>query len=116
MHICDLTTLYIDGGEGGVNTYLTEKARYLAEYGSSHRHMIIVPGAHNTLRSLFKSTLYTLRSPRFYYNPHHRVMICFRQVTQLLQQAKPDLIEVDCTYVLGHWARTAMGRRRVSLA
>jgi alpha-1,6-mannosyltransferase len=115
MHICDLTTLYIDGGEGGVNTYLTEKARYLAAQGDAYRHTIIVPGATSTTSSLFGSTVYTLRSPRFCYNPYHRVLTGFRQVKGLLQDTKPDLIEVDCTYLLGHWARAAMGTRRVPL-
>jgi alpha-1,6-mannosyltransferase len=115
MHICDLTTLYIDGGEGGVNTYLTEKARYLSDQGKAYRHTIIVPGAHTATRALFGSALYTLRSPKFCYNPHHRVLTSFQQVKQLLSTLRPDLIEVDCVYFLGRWARAAMGERRVPL-
>src|SRR5262245_28859953 len=105
MHICDLTTIFIAGGEGGVNSYLTEKARYLSSQGTAYRHTVIVPGAHNTRRALFGSTLYTLQSPTFCYNPHHRVLTHFHQVKQLLSRLKPDLIEVDCVYFLGHWAR-----------
>jgi alpha-1,6-mannosyltransferase len=115
MHICDLTTLYIEGGEGGVNTYLNEKARYLSEHRDGHRHSIIVPGAKNATHSLFGSMVYTLRSPRFFYNPHHRVLISFRQIKQLLTTIKPDLIEVDCIYHLGRWACAAMGKPRVPL-
>ena len=48
MRICDLTTLYIDGGAGGVNTYLLEKARYLADYDGVTDHTIIAPGARHT--------------------------------------------------------------------
>jgi alpha-1,6-mannosyltransferase len=115
MHICDLTTLYIDGGEGGVNTYLTEKARYLADQGAPYAHTIIVPGATNTTRVLFHSTVHTIRSPRFFYNPHHRIMTDVHQLKRLLMDVKPDLIEVDCSYFLAHWARTVMGKRRVPL-
>jgi alpha-1,6-mannosyltransferase len=115
MHICDLTTLYIDGGEGGVNTYLTEKARYLSTQGNAYRHTIIVPGAQNTTRSLFGATVYTLQSPHFCYNPQHRILTSLHTVKQLLRNVKPDLIEVDCVYFLGYWARAAMGRRRVPL-
>ena len=57
MRICDLTTLYIDGGAGGVNTYLLEKARYFADYDGVTHHSIIVPGAQNAKQSLFGSTL-----------------------------------------------------------
>ena len=115
MHICDLTTLYIDGGEGGVNTYLTEKARYVANRGVPYSHTIIIPGATNTTRCLFGSTVHTIRSPRFFYNPHHRILTDVHQLKQLLMDVKPDLIEVDCIYFLAHWARTVMGKRRVPL-
>ncbi|MGE3539705.1 MAG: glycosyltransferase [Candidatus Tectimicrobiota bacterium] len=115
MRICDLTTLYIDGGAGGVNTYLMEKARYLAEYGGGTHHTIIVPGAQNTRQSLFNSTIYTIKSPRFFYNPHHRILAHYWQVKQLLRATKPDVIEVDCVYFLGRWAQAAMGARHVPL-
>lgn len=115
MHICDLTTLYIEGGGGGVNTYLIEKARYLAEHHATFRHTIIVPGNRNATRSLYGSTVYTLRSPRFFYNPHHRIMMHSRHVKQLLAEMKPDLVEVDCIYFLGRWAAAALGPRRVPL-
>jgi alpha-1,6-mannosyltransferase len=114
MHICDLTTLYIDGGEGGVNTYLTEKARYFADCRDV-KHTIIVPGASNTQWSLFRSTLYTLKSPRFFYNPHHRILTRYAQIKHLLTTLKPDLIEVDCAHILGHWVVAALGQRRVPL-
>ena len=115
MHICDLTTLYIDGGEGGVNTYLTEKARYLAAHGGAGQHTIIVPGATDAKRTLFRSTLYTVKSPRFFYNPHHRVVTDHRGIKRLLEAVKPDVVEVDCVYFLGRWALAALGRRKVPL-
>src|SRR5262245_31301743 len=115
MRICDLTTLYIDGGAGGVNTYLLEKARYLADYDGMTHHTIIVPGARHTKQSLFGSTLYTIKSPRFFYNPHHRILTNYLQIKQLLTAVRPDLIEVDCSYILGRWAQAAMGKRHVPL-
>jgi alpha-1,6-mannosyltransferase len=110
MRICDLTTLFIDGGAGGVNTYLTEKAQYLTENHPQHHHTIIVPGARDTTQTLFASTVYTLRSPRLIYNPQHRVLTQFRHIKQILQATKPDLIEVDCLYFLGHVAASATAR------
>jgi alpha-1,6-mannosyltransferase len=115
MRICDLTTLYIDGGAGGVNTYLLEKARYLAGYDGVANHTIIVPGARYTKKSLFGSTLYTIKSPRFFYNPHHRILTNYLQLKHLLRSVRPDLIEVDCSYLLGRWAQAAMGKGRVPL-
>lgn len=115
MRICDLTTLYIDAGAGGVNTYLTEKARYLAEHGGGAQHTIIVPGAQNTKQALFRSTLYTIKSPRFFYNPHHRILANYPRIKQLLTAIQPDIVEVDCMYLLGRWAQAALGPRRVPL-
>lgn len=115
MRICDLTTLYIDGGAGGVNTYLAEKARYFSMQGGAIEHTIIVPGAQHSVQSHFGSTLYTIKSPRFLYNPHHRILANYRAIQQLLTAIKPDMIEVDCVYLLGHWALAAMGKRRVPL-
>jgi hypothetical protein len=63
MRICDLTTLWIDGSTcGGVNTYLVEKARYLAQRGAAE-HVIVVPGEHTGKQRLYGSTLYTIKSP-----------------------------------------------------
>lgn len=111
MHICDLTTLFIDAGAGGVNTYLTEKARYLNEQHTKHRHTIIVPGAKNTTQTLFDSTVYSVHSPRLIYDPHHRVMTHFRHIKQIIKAVQPDLIEVDCLYFLGHVAAAATEQR-----
>lgn len=107
MRICDLTTLYIDGGEGGVNTYLTEKARDLAER-SDCEHLVIVPGASSEVRELFGSRVYTVKSPRLPSNPQHRVLANFREVKRILRRERPDLVEVDCAYFLGQVARRAL--------
>lgn len=115
MHICDLTTLYIEDGAGGVNTYLTEKARYVAEHGAGRRHTIIVPGAQHAKQTLLTSTLYTVKSPRFFYNPHHRILASYRRIKQLLTVIRPDIIEVDCLSLLGRWAQRALAPRRVPL-
>lgn len=107
MRICDLTTLYIDGGEGGVNTYLLEKARYLqARPGASH--IAVVPGERDERRELFGSVVYTLRSPSLPSNPQHRVLTRFAEVRRILRAESPDIIEVDCAYLLGQVATRAL--------
>ncbi|HBP17432.1 MAG TPA: hypothetical protein DEA08_06535 [Planctomycetes bacterium] len=111
MHICDLTTLYIDHGEGGVNTYLFEKARHLAaqrEQGSPVRHTIVVPGRRDTRRQLFGSTLITVKSPSLPSNPQHRVLARVKEVKRILRDLRPDIVEVDCAYLLGQVAKSAL--------
>ena len=108
MRICDLTTLWIDGGTGGgVNTYLAEKARYLAQRGGAE-HVIVVPGARTRTLRLHGSTLYTIKSPRLPTNPQHRVLWNLAAVTKILQDERPSVVEVDCAYLLGQVAATAL--------
>lgn len=100
MRICDLTTLWIDGSTcGGVNTYLVEKARYLAQRDAEH--IIVVPGEHTRTQRLYGSTLYTIKSPRLPANPAHRVLWNRSAVTQILQDVRPSVVEVDCASLLG---------------
>jgi len=109
MHICDLTTLWIDGDGGGVNTYLLEKARYLAGRPDT-THTIIVPGKRSEKRLLFGSTVFTIKSKPLPSNPQHRVLTQFAEVKRLLRQQDPDIVEVDCAYMLGQVARGALSR------
>lgn len=112
MRVLDLNTLYIDGGEGGVNTYLREKSRYLTESGlldgRSARHVIVVPGRRTERTRLEGATLYTIRSPQLPGNPHHRVLIDFPRVRAILREETPHIVEVDVSYLLGHVAATTL--------
>jgi alpha-1,6-mannosyltransferase len=109
MRVCDLTTLYIDGGQGGVNTYLYEKARTLSEQG--HGHVIVVPGERDEKRRLFGSTVYTIKSRSLPSNPAHRVLSRFQEVRRILRDEVPSVVEVDCAYMLGQVAVEALGGR-----
>lgn len=119
MRVLDLNTLYIDGGEGGVNTYLREKARCLADRGAMQgrpvAHTIVVPGESTRKTHLGASTLYTVRSPRVPGNPQHRLLVDCARITRILKDENPDVIEVDCSYLLGHIARRALRPHRVPL-
>ena len=100
LRVCDLTTLYLDGGQGGVNTYLLEKARYFASRPDI-AHAIVVPGRRSERRALFGSTVYTLKSPPLPSNPEHRVLTQFGEVERILKDETPTVVEVDCAYLLG---------------
>ena len=113
VRICDLTTLWIDGGTcGGVNTYLHEKARYLAQRGGDE-HVIVVPGEQTRTQRLYGSTLYTIKSPRLPVNPSHRVLWNLSAVTKILQDELPNVVEVDCAYFLGKVAADTLRLRNV---
>jgi alpha-1,6-mannosyltransferase len=108
LHVLDLTTLFIDGGSGGgVNTYLTEKARYLS--AQPHvEHTIVVPGDRDETTRLHGSRLVRLKSHRLPWNPEHRVLLRLRRVRRLLRDLRPDLVEVDCVSPLGRAAARAL--------
>ncbi len=112
MRICDLNTLFIDGGAGGANTYLREKARFFTELGDAVEHHLIVPAGCTERRRLFGSTLHAIHSPRLPQNPQHRLLIHFPLVRRILRELKPDVVEVDCSYLLGHVAASALAGRR----
>lgn len=114
LRVCDLTTLYLDGGQGGVNTYLLEKARYFAGRPDVS-HVIVVPGRRTERRTLFASTIYTLKSPALPSNPEHRVLTQFGAVERILQDETPTVVEVDCAYLLGKVAAQALADRRVPI-
>src|SRR5262245_18544737 len=120
MRVLDLNTLYIDGGTGGVNTYLREKARCFAETlapctGEPIEHAIVVPGARHDRSSLEPSTLITVKSPRIPWNAQHRLLVDFGRVAALIDEVQPDVVEVDTSYFLGHVAARAIGARRVPI-
>jgi alpha-1,6-mannosyltransferase len=110
MRICDLTTLFIDGGQGGVNTYLLEKARYIAKRPDLS-HVVVVPGVKDDKRDFYGSTLYTVKSRSLPGNPSHRVLARFRDVKRILRDESPSVVEVDCAYMLGDVAASALGGR-----
>jgi alpha-1,6-mannosyltransferase len=113
MKVLDLTTLYMDGGEGGVNTYLREKSRFLSE-ARGYRHTVIVPGSRSSTTRLWKTTVHCIQSPRLPRNPHH-VLADFRRIGRLLAEEEPDVVEVDVSYLLGHVAARALRARRVPI-
>ena len=112
MRILDLTTLYIDGGEGGVNTYLHEKARTLEARGDAC-HVLVVPGERDEQRALFGSTVHVIASRRLPSNPQHRVLTRFAEVQRIIRDERPDVVEVDCAYLLGKVAAQALAPRSV---
>ncbi|MBI3723246.1 glycosyltransferase [bacterium] len=115
MRVCDLTTLYIDGGEGGVNTYLLEKARYFSSLREVESHTIIVPGERDEKLELHGSTVWKIRSPRLPSSPgpESRVLVSFDRIRRILREESPSVVEVDNAYFLGRVASGALRSRNV---
>jgi alpha-1,6-mannosyltransferase len=114
VRVLDLTTLYLEGAESGVNTYLQEKARYFSTRPDIE-HVLILPGAKTEQQQLFDSRLHTIRSPRLPSNPEHRVLTGFGEVRRLLREERPTVVEVDCAYLLGKVANKALASQDVPI-
>ena len=107
MRICDLTTLFTEGAESGMNTYLREKARYCSTR-SDLEHVIVVPGRETKVERWFDSKVCTIKSRRLPWNEDHRLLFDHDAVRTVLRSERPDVVEVDSAYFLGRVARKAL--------
>lgn len=78
---------------GGVKTYLTEKARYVAA-DPRHRQVLVIPGAHDAVTVTPGVTTYRLRGPRIPTQTHYRFLLAPRTTRRIFQHERPHLIEV----------------------
>ncbi|HSJ26183.1 MAG TPA: glycosyltransferase [Longimicrobiales bacterium] len=107
MKLCALTQSYADTG-GGVRTMIhAERDRFRAMPGAEH--VLIVPGAEDTVTRDGNLTTYTIRSPFVPGSSVYRLLLRSRAVLRILEAEKPDVIEAHCAYNLP-W--TAMLHRR----
>jgi alpha-1,6-mannosyltransferase len=104
---CDLTQSWSDVG-GGVRTYLLHKRRHILEQ-TPHRHLMIIPGAHDEVVEEERAVTVTVASPHVPGSPHYRLMLRNGAVRSALERFGPDLIECQDAYNLP-WA--AIGHRR----
>ena len=104
---CDLTQSWSEQG-GGVRTYLLHKRQHIIER-TRHRHLLIIPGAADSVIEEGRSTTVTIASPHVPGSPNYRLLLRNRAVRHALERFHPDLIECQDAYNLP-WA--AIGHRR----
>jgi alpha-1,6-mannosyltransferase len=105
---CDLTQSWSDVG-GGVRTYLLHKRRHILQ-STPHRHLMIIPGAHDDAIEEERAITVTIASPRVPGSPHYRLMLRNGAVRDALERFRPDLIECQDAYNLP-WAAILHRRR-----
>lgn len=111
--LCDLTQSWSAVG-GGVGTYLRHKRRHmLAE--TSHRHLLIVPGATDSVAEEGRTITATIASPTVPGSPNYRLMLRNGAVRRVLERFRPDLIECQDAYNLP-WAAIGHARRYPGVA
>ena len=111
----DVTQSWSDVG-GGVRTYLRHKRRHILD-NSPNRHLLIVPGARDSLEVTDegRGITATIASPRVPFSPHYRLLLRNSSVRTLLADHLPDVIECQDAYNLP-WAALGHARRHPSAA
>ncbi|HYC94903.1 MAG TPA: glycosyltransferase [Sphingomicrobium sp.] len=106
----DVTQSWSDVG-GGVRTYLRHKRRHILD-NTPHRHLLIVPGAHDRIEieQGGRGMTATIASPKVPGSPHYRLMLRNAAVRSVLADHMPDLIECQDAYNLP-WAAIGHARR-----
>ncbi|MBE3588513.1 MAG: glycosyltransferase [Thermoanaerobacteraceae bacterium] len=104
MRICDITNFYHEKS-GGVKTYLHRKIDYIARYRCDE-HLVIVPGPVDSVKREGRSVICRVGSPELPFARPYRLMVNLWRVNRLVEQFRPDLVEVGCPYFLP-WAIAA---------
>ena len=91
---------------GGLRTCLRELgAGYLA---AGHEPVLVIPGERDSDERTAQGRVITLRGPRIPFTGGYRVLLRKRQVAALLEELRPDTLEVSDRTTLrwtGRWAR-----------
>lgn len=92
VSILDITKWFGEQS-GGVKTYLTEKARYVAA-DPRYRQVLVIPGAHDAVTITPGVTTYRLRGPRIPTQTAYRFLLAPRTTRRIFRHEHPDVIEV----------------------
>lgn len=88
---------YVGEQTGGVRTYLSEKARYVSAR-PAYRHVVLVPGEHDSIGDSDGVRCYRLRGPAIPFNPAYRFLLATRSTSRIVAHERPDVIEVGSAY------------------
>lgn len=108
---CDLTQSWSEFG-GGVGTYLRRKRDYILTR-TPHRHLLIVPGAEDSIQDKGRAITVTIASPHVPGSPNYRLLLRNGAVRKALEQFRPDFVECEDGYNLP-WAALAYRKRHPS--
>lgn len=111
--ICDLTQSWSEVG-GGVGTYLRRKRQHILSH-TPHRHLLIVPGAEDSVTEESRAITVTIASPQVPGSPNYRLLLRNGAVLAALERFQPDVVECQDSYNLP-WAALRYRRSRPEVA
>jgi len=110
VRLLDVTEFYSPWG-GGVRTYLTEKARWVARQ-THFEHAIVLPGDRDHVDVWQRSRVYFVRGPAVPASPGYHFLIARNKLAEIVRLERPDVIEVGSPYMAPWLARRAARRAR----
>lgn len=108
MKICDLTQFY-SPLSGGVKRYVHEKINYLQTESPDDEHILIIPGPKTEVIAEGRSRIYSIRSPLVSRASRYRALVNLREIGEILERERPDIIESGDPYQVG-WKAVFAGR------
>jgi alpha-1,6-mannosyltransferase len=105
LSVLDITKFFGDT-TGGIRTYLLEKTDYVRAHGDL-RQIIVVPGDHDSSEPAGRIRWYRVRGPRIPTQHPYRFLLRAGAVRRIVEQERPDVIEVGSPYLVPWIARRA---------
>jgi hypothetical protein len=103
-------TKYFGDRTGGIRTYLLEKARYVAAH-PDFRQTMVVPGPQDSRAEI----CYRLRNRNIPTQHPYRFLLNAAVMDRLLDQERPDLIEIGSPLLVPWVVRRANRRHRIPM-
>ena len=97
MIVCDLTHAYHDAS-GGIRTYIDLKRRYILEQ-TGHNHVLVFPDKSSSVDRGERWTTYGIKAPYLPGAKPYRIFASSSAITDALNDARPDAIELNTFYV-----------------
>lgn len=110
MKFCDITISYNENS-GGIRTYLDEKRKYLLEH-TDHEHVLIVPGDSDHVEIEDRIRTYYISAPTIPGHAPYRTFWRPRPIADVLDDCRPDVIELGSYYV-SSWSAFSYRNRQL---
>ncbi|HET7025173.1 MAG TPA: glycosyltransferase [Gemmatimonadales bacterium] len=110
LTILDVTK-YFGPTTGGIRTYLLEKARYVSERPAL-RQVMVLPARRAGRTEIDGVRCYWLRGPAIPFQHPYRFLVAPRALRRILEQERPDIIEVGSPFAvpwMTRWADRRLG-------
>ena len=111
MKLCDVVQFYSPLG-GGVKRYLEDKLRFIS-LQPGIEHAVIIPSSRNEVGYRLHSRFYEIQSFRLIGSQSYRMLLSRRRILSIVDEERPDLIEVGDPYRSAWIALEAAERGRI---